>query len=65
MEFEVKTDTDAAIVLSPCNGCDGYEIVIGGWGNTKSVIRDRMGHPNPGHAVTEVLNINKNISNII
>ena len=38
--FEVKAKTDAHILLSPCPECDGYEIVIGGWNNTKSAIRD-------------------------
>ena len=38
--FEVKAKTDAHILLSQCPECDGYEIVIGGWNNTKSAIRD-------------------------
>ena len=41
MEFQVKTNSDAHVLLSPCEGCDGYEVVIGGWGNTKSVIREK------------------------
>ena len=54
MEFQVKADSDAHILLPPCDGCDGYEIVIGGWDNTQSVIRDRKQQPHPGHAVTKV-----------
>ena len=40
LKFEVKAKTDAHILLSPCPECDGYEIVIGGWANTQSAIRD-------------------------
>ena len=44
MMFNVKTNTDAAVLLSPCDDfCNGYEILIGGWENTVSVIRDREG----------------------
>ena len=54
VEFQVKTDSDACILLAPCDECDGYEIVIGGWNNRQSVIRDKKGKPHPGHAVTQV-----------
>ena len=40
LNFEVKGIYDAHILLSPCSKCDGYEIVIGGWRNTQSAIRD-------------------------
>ena len=54
VEFQVKADSDAHILLPPCDGCDGYEIVIGGWDNTQSVIRDRKQQPHPGHSITKV-----------
>ena len=54
VQFQVKTDSDACILLAPCDECDGYEIVIGGWNNRQSVIRDKKGKPHPGHAVTQV-----------
>ena len=45
MMFNVKTNTDAAVLLSPCDDfCNGYEILIGGLENTLSVIRDREGN---------------------
>ena len=39
--FEVKADNDVHIGLSPIAGDANpmYEIVIGGWGNTRSAIR--------------------------
>ena len=30
---------DVHVLFSFCEGCDGFEIVIGGWANQKSVIR--------------------------
>ena len=50
--------SDARILMTGYNGdVNGYEIVIGGWNNSQSVIRDwppAMSHPDPGHAVTQV-----------
>ena len=53
-EFHLKSSSDGTILLSSCDGCDGYEVVIGGWDNTQSVIRDKKQQPQPGHAVTKV-----------
>ena len=43
-------------MLSQNNGADGHEIVIGGWSNTQSVIRDTKQNPHPGYAVTKTSN---------
>ena len=37
----MKTTSDAHVLLSPCKGCNGYEVVIGGWNNRKSIIREK------------------------
>merc|ERR1711953_662860 len=37
---EVKGDRDANIMFTPCNGCQGYRVLLGGWANQKSFIRD-------------------------
>ena len=36
----VKGDRDANIMFTPCNGCQGYRVLLGGWANQKSFIRD-------------------------
>merc|ERR1712242_41985 len=42
LEFEVKGGRDAHILLAPCDNCNqGYLVVIGGWGNTKSAIQKK------------------------
>jgi len=37
---DVKGDRDANIMFTPCDGCDGYRVLIGGWANQQSFIRD-------------------------
>ena len=44
--FAVKGDRDANIMFCPCDGCDGYRVLIGGWGNQKSFIRDNKNDGN-------------------
>ena len=45
LKFQIKTNAGswhgggAQILLSSCDGCDGYLIIIGGWQNNWSVIR--------------------------
>ncbi|XP_076085388.1 sushi, von Willebrand factor type A, EGF and pentraxin domain-containing protein 1-like [Mytilus galloprovincialis] len=61
IKFKVKANNDAHLaLLSSANENDPlYEIVIGGWGNTKSVIRDKkQGDPKATH-LGEVLNPNE------
>ena len=52
LRFQVKGSNDAHVLFSSCDGCDGYEIVIGGWNNSQSVIRQSKQVPNPGYNVT-------------
>lgn len=40
MAFEASGSNDGVILFSSCDGCDGFEIVIGGWSNQYSVIRE-------------------------
>merc|ERR1712115_763665 len=40
---EVKGDRDANIMFTPCSGCQGYRVLLGGWDNQlgwASFIRD-------------------------
>ena len=52
MKFQIKTrggsygGGGAQILLSSCDGCDGYLIIIGGWQNNWSVIRHTKGGSN-------------------
>ena len=55
MMVSVRAETDAAILLTGGDMEDGYEIIIGGWNNSRSVIRDSKQNPMPGHAVTKVV----------
>ena len=41
-------------MLTPENGADGFEIVIGGWRNSQSVLRDQKQTPRIGYSVTKV-----------
>jgi len=56
ISFKVKAKTDAHVLLSQHTGADGHEIVIGGWSNTQSAIRDTKQKPHPGYAVTKTSN---------
>jgi len=47
----------AGVLLSSSSGGDGHQIVIGGFGNQQSVIRDSRDKPHPGYAVTKTPNI--------
>merc|ERR1712029_229334 len=40
---DVKGDRDANIMFSPCDGCGGYRILLGGWDNYKSFISEEGG----------------------
>ena len=40
MAFEARGSNDGHILFSSCDECDGFEIVIGGWSNQYSVIRE-------------------------
>ena len=38
--FAAKGSSDATVLISFCVDCDGFEIVIGGWGSGYSGIRE-------------------------
>ena len=42
-------------MLTPEDGLEGFEIVIGGWRNAQSVLRDKKQTPRIGYSVTKVL----------
>ena len=42
LTFEAQGGDDVHVLISFCNGCDGFEIVIGGWSNY-SLIREYQG----------------------
>ena len=42
-------------MLTPEDGVEGFEIVIGGWRNGQSVLRDKKQTPRIGYSVTKVL----------
>jgi len=56
ISFKVRAKSDAHVLLSQYSGGDGHEIVIGGWSNTQSAIRDSKQKPHPGYAVTKTSN---------
>ena len=53
----MKGKTDVHVLFSACDGCDGFEIVIGGWDNSKSMIRDKIQHPSGGYSATSTPDI--------
>ena len=45
LKFEAKAKTDVHVLLACCDGCNGHEIVIGGWNNQFSTIRQMKQSP--------------------
>ena len=45
-ETSAAAEESLMILLSECDGCDGMEIVIGGYDNTRCVIREKKEGPN-------------------
>merc|ERR1719479_64329 len=40
LTFEARGTNDVHVLFSNCDGCNGFEIVIGGYGNQHSIIRE-------------------------
>lgn len=53
LEFEFKGPSNCHVCLTMDRGLTDpmYEIIIGGWGNTKSVIRYRQIKPDQVHTI--------------
>ena len=43
LTFEAQGRDDVHVLFSFCEGCDGFEIVLGGWNNQYSLIREYKG----------------------
>ena len=41
----VRGDRDANIMFTQCGGCRGLRVLLGGWANQKSFIRDEYRDP--------------------
>ena len=57
--FEARGSHDVHVLFSLCDendGCNGFEIVLGGWGNQLSIIRGykQEGSPTDSGLLTEV-----------
>ena len=50
----MKGDRDANIMFSPCDDCDGYRILLGGWGNNQTFIREEGLESNDEATLVEV-----------
>ena len=59
----MKGDRDANIMFCPCDGCDGYRVLIGGWANQKSFIRDNEDDENL-QTLIDVRLYNSSLSNV-
>ena len=44
----VRGDRDANIMFTQCSGCRGLRVLLGGWANQKSFIRDEYRDPTGG-----------------
>jgi len=59
LTFEARGHNDVHVLFSLCDGCNGFEIVIGGWSNRQSIIRGykQEGSPLDSGLWTETPNI--------